>query len=82
MGFDEWGVPGAIYHLGQIYKRLEKVRRELGKFVSYEDEARDIPEAISILTELESTTKKIEDTVTCIEVKIRSLLKEVKPECS
>lgn len=73
---EDWGVPTAIAHLNELYIKLETVRGNLGKFVSYDDEARDLSETSSLLGDLHFIIVKLEDTADSIRIKVDSLLEE------
>lgn len=72
----EFGIPEAIAHLDRVYERLEQIRKDLGRFVSYEDEGRQDFEGESLLTNMTRVISKIEDTTDSIRNKVNSLLEE------
>jgi len=70
-------IPDALYRLEQIYANLESTRKQLGRLVSYSDEARDLPEPTEdLLPLLDYVLCRIEDTVDNINQKIKTLLTE------
>ena len=72
----EWGIPEATVHLDRAYERLEQIRKDLGRFVSYEDECRQDFEGESLLMNLKRVICKIEDTTDNIRRKVDTLLED------
>lgn len=72
----EFGIPEAITHLDRVYERLEQIRKDLGRFVSYDDECRQDFEGESLLMNLTRVISKIEDTTDNIRNKVNSFLEE------
>ena len=72
----EWGILEAVSHLDRLYERLEVIRKDLGRFVSYEDECRADNEGESILSGLTRVIQKMEDTTNSIRTKVDTLLEE------
>ena len=73
---EEWGIPEAITHLDAVYEKLETIRQDLGKFVSYEDEGRSPIEGDCILRQLTRVIQSIEDTTDSISHKVNHLLEK------
>lgn len=72
----EWGIPEAIKHLDRVYEGLEQIRKNLCRFVSYDDDERQDLEGDSLLSNLTRVIYKIEDTTDNIGKQVNSLLKE------
>ena len=70
------GIPEALKKMDRLYERLETIRVDLGKFVSYEDECKQITESTSMLGQLHMTIHMLGDTVSSIRHKVNTLLED------
>ena len=70
------GIPEALKRLNRLYERLETIRVDLGKFVSYEDECGKWENSESLLGTLHQTIGRLGDTVSSIRYKVDTLLED------
>lgn len=70
------GIPEALKMLSHLYERLEAIRIDLGKFVSYEDEGNKWENSESLLGTLHQSLGRTSDTVSSIRCKVDTLLED------